>query len=49
LYVKRLHDVIDGLPGWDRDPDFLAARAIVLPRRVPLAELLKLSPDYRMF
>ena len=39
----------EGMPGWQRDPDLLAARAIVLPRRVPLAELLQRSAEYRVF
>jgi hypothetical protein len=47
--VKRLHDVVEGRPGWERDADLLAARAVVLPRRAPLAELLRLSPDYQVF
>jgi hypothetical protein len=47
--VKRLHDVVEGLPGWERDPDLLSAKAVVLPRRRPLAELLQLSPAYHVF
>jgi hypothetical protein len=44
--IKQFADTWDGRPGWDRDPDLLAARLIVLQRRAPLAGLLRRDRRY---
>jgi hypothetical protein len=44
--IKQFADTWDGQPGWDHDPDLLAARLIVLQRRAPLTALLRRDGRY---
>jgi hypothetical protein len=44
--IRQFADTWQGQPGWDRDPDLLAARLVVLQQRAPLAALLRRDPRY---
>jgi hypothetical protein len=45
--VRRLINVLAGMPGWHDDPDLRASRSVVVPQHSPLARLLDESVDYR--
>ena len=46
--TRRIHDLMEGKPGWRVDPDLTSAGTIVVNRYAPLAELLRLRRDYRL-
>ena len=37
-----------GSPGWKQDPKFAASNVVLIERNLPLAQLLKQDPDFRM-
>jgi hypothetical protein len=46
--IRQFADTWQGRPGWDRDPDLLAARLVVLQQRAPLAALLRRDRRFRV-
>jgi hypothetical protein len=44
--IKRNVETVSGLRGWDRDPDLLAARTVILGGKTALASLLRLDPRF---
>lgn len=46
--LRRFIHAWKGLPGWSSDADLLEAKAVLLQRNAPLAELLRLDPRFRL-
>lgn len=46
--IDRLTRTCTGMLGWDEDPELLAARVILLPRKLPLTSLLRLDPRFQL-
>ena len=46
--TRRIHELMQGRPGWERDADLRSAQTILVSRYAPLAELLRLHPDFRL-
>jgi hypothetical protein len=44
--IRRNVETVSGLRGWDRDPDLVAARTVILSGKTALASLLRLDPRF---
>jgi hypothetical protein len=46
--VLRNINTWSGKPGWDSDPDLLASGFVIAPAKLPLAQLLRLDPRFKL-
>jgi hypothetical protein len=46
--IRRSVETWSGLPGWETDPDLVAARLVIAQRRLALSELLRRDPRFEL-
>jgi hypothetical protein len=46
--MLRHVETMQGLPGWDADPDLVRAGVVIIPVRQPLASLLRFHPRFQL-